>query len=318
MAQDEFSIIEQYFTHLGSSDGNTLLGIGDDAAVVQVADDRQLVVSMDTLISGVHFDVDTGPADIAYKALAVNLSDLAAMAAEPAWFLLSLTLPEPDAEWLTDFAERLRQTADTFGLQLIGGDTCRGPLSITIQIGGTVPRDRYVRRSGAEPGDLVLVSGEIGNAALGLANLQGRVDLPPDLRDRCERALKLPRPRLELAPFLRQFAGAAVDVSDGLVADLGHILKASGCGASIWRERLPVNDWIVDQQAYDYALGGGDDYEICCSVPVRFESEIRDWNQAHPDCRLTVIGNITDSGYCLHQDGGVTELGDSAGYRHFG
>ena len=318
MAQDEFSIIERYFTGVGCGDGNTRLGIGDDAAVVQLAGDRQLVVCMDTLVSGVHFRADSDPADIARKALAVNLSDLAAMAAEPVWFLLSLTTPDPNPDWLSQFANGLRQTADACRLELIGGDTCRGPLSITIQIAGTVPLQQYIRRDGAEPGDLILVSGELGNAALGLASLQGRIDLPEKLRDRCESAHRCPHPRLELTPFLREYASAAIDISDGLAADLGHIVTASGCGASVRRELLPVNEWIASHGAYEYALGGGDDYEICCTLSVCHQAAIQDWNRAQPECRFSVIGEITESGFYLESDEGRNDLAEMTGYRHFG
>lgn len=317
MAHDEFAIIERYFSDIGGPDGNAVLGVGDDAAVVDVASGHQLVVSMDTLLGGIHFPLDTCPADIAYKALAVNLSDLAAMAACPAWFLLSLTLPESDSNWLSQFANGLRQTADNFDLQLIGGDTCRGELSITIQIAGLVPSDRFVTRKHAKPGDLILVSGELGNAGLGLAQIQGQVDLPRDLKSRCLLALNRPQPRLELAPFLREFASAAIDISDGLQGDLAHVLKASGCGASISRDAIPVNAWIEQQQAYHYALGAGDDYEICCCVPARHRGEIENWNLGHPECRLTVIGEVTESGYVLQERERLIDLTNLQGYRHF-
>ena len=268
-------------------------------------------------MGGIHFPADTGPADIAYKAIAVNLSDLAAMAASPAWFQLSLTLPRSDSRWLREFADGLRQTADEFGLPLIGGDTCRGELSITIQIAGLVPTGQYVTRRHAKPGDLVLVSGELGDAGLGLALKQGQVDLPPDLQTRCLRALNRPQPRLELTPFLREFASAAIDISDGLQGDLAHLLKASHCGARIARDSIPVNSWIAQQKAYQYALGAGDDYEICCSLPARYQREIENWNLEHPACRLTVIGEITESGYFLQEGGHLIDLGNARGYRHF-
>jgi thiamine-monophosphate kinase len=296
MEHDEFAIIERYFSNIGNPAGNTVLAVGDDAAVVNVPPADQMVVSMDTLVGGIHFPVETSAADIAYKALAVNLSDLAAMAASPAWFLLSLTLPKNDSDWLDQFAKGLRQAADNFNLQLIGGDTCRGALSITIQIAGLVPSGRFVSRKHATRGDLILVSGELGNAGLGLAQIQGQVDLPPDLQSRCLLALNRPQPRLELIPFLREFASAAIDISDGLQGDLAHVLKASGCGASISRDAIPVNAWIEQQQAYHYALGAGDDYEICCCVPARHRGEIDNWNLGHPECRLTVIGEVTESG----------------------
>lgn len=317
MALDEFAIIEQYFSDIGEPAGSAVLGVGDDAAVVDVAPGHQLVVSMDTLLGGIHFSLDTCPADIAYKALAVNLSDLAAMAASPAWFLLSLTLPESDSNWLDQFANGLKQAADSFNLQLIGGDTCRGGLSITIQIAGLVPSDRFVTRKHASHGDLILVSGELGNAGLGLAQKQGKIDLPQDLQSKCLLALNRPQPRLELIPFLREFASAAIDISDGLQGDLAHVLKASGCGASISRDAIPVNAWIEQQQAYHYALGAGDDYEICCCVPGRHRGEIESWNLGHPECRLSLIGEVTESGYVLQEGDRLIDLTNLQGYRHF-
>ena len=314
---NEFAIIEQYFSAIGKPAVDTVLGIGDDAAVVDIPQNQQLVVSMDTLISGTHFPPDTSPADIAYKALAVNLSDLAAMGASPAWFLLSLTLEESDNRWLTQFANGLKQAADLFDLQLIGGDTCKGKLAISIQIAGYVPRDRFVTRGGAAVGDIILVTGELGNAALGLAQNKGEVDLPETLREKCALALNRPQPRLELAPFLREYASSAIDISDGLVGDLRHILDASACGAWIARVALPVNAWIEQHDCYDYALEGGDDYQICCTVAASYRAEIECWNREHPDCRLTPIGEITDSGYSLRDGDQLVDLAQRQGYRHF-
>jgi thiamine-monophosphate kinase len=317
MAQDEFAIIERYFSNIGKPADNIALGVGDDAAVVEVPPTDQLVVSMDTLVSGVHFPPDTPPADIAYKALAVNLSDLAAMAATPAWFLLALTLPHNDVTWLRQFASGLSQTADTFMLQLIGGDTCHGKLSISIQIAGLVPSGRYITRRHARPGDLILVTGELGNAALGLAHKQGEIDLPQNLQAKCLLALNRPQPRLELIPFLREYASAAIDISDGLQGDLAHLLKASACGAEIKQPALPVNTWIEQQGCYDYALAAGDDYEICCSVPARHRAEIDRWNREHPQCRLSIIGEIVESGYFLCDGESLTNLDNAQGYQHF-
>jgi thiamine-monophosphate kinase len=317
MATDEFSLIRRYFSAIGKPGPYLRLGIGDDAAVCAIPPQQQLVMTIDTLNGGVHFLPDTAPADIAHKALAVNLSDLAAMAADPAWFLMSLSLPEADDAWLEQFAAGLASTAEQFDVQLIGGDTCRGPLSVTIQINGLVPEHEYVTRAGARPGDLVVVSGSLGDAALGLAQLQGKVELPDDVRDRCVNALLRPTPRIELVPYLRRFATAAIDISDGLQADLGHVLEASACGALLERDRLPVNGWIKQYGAYDYALGGGDDYEICCCISADHEDSVADWNRQAPDCPLTVIGEIRETGYRLRQPGEAVDLQQPRGYRHF-
>jgi thiamine-monophosphate kinase len=316
MAQGEFEIIQAYFREIGKPSANVRLGIGDDAAVVELPPGMQQVVCMDTLIDGVHFPRDTAAADIACKALAVNLSDLAAMAATPDWFLLSLSLPEADADWLAQFAQGLGDTAKRYGVQLIGGDTCRGPLSVSVQIAGLVPAGEYVSRAGAGEGDLVLVSGQLGNAGLGLAQLSGRLSLPEPLATRCVAALNRPRPRLDLVEFLHDHASAAIDISDGLQGDLAHLLKASGCGARIDRAALPVDPWVEQQDLYEYALSAGDDYEICCSVPARHRGAIDDWNRAHPDSGLSVIGEIVERGYVLRVDDRWLDL-ESGGFRHF-
>lgn len=277
----------------------------------------QAVMSIDTLISGVHFPENTSAADIAYKSLAVNLSDLAAMAATPAWFLVSLSLPDNDEVWLDEFSSSLKEIARTFQLELIGGDTCQGPLSITIQITGLVSKDRYVTRSGARPGDKILVSGMLGSAALGLAHSQKRIKLPKSIAGICLGALNRPLPRLELAGFLSSYASAAIDLSDGLVGDLTHILKLSNVGAKVNQASLPVLAWIKENKAYQYALSGGDDYEICLSLPQEHWARVVQWNQQYPDCRLSEIGEICESGYTLIQGKQTIDLDDWQGYQHF-
>jgi thiamine-monophosphate kinase len=314
----EFEIIARYFSRLGKESAHTRLAVGDDAAVVEVPPGQQLAVCIDTLVGGTHFPLDTDPADIGYKALTVNLSDLAAMAADPAWFQLSLTLPRADSEWLEGFATGLRDAAETFGVQLVGGDTCRGELAISIQAAGLVPAGCYLTRGGARRGDIVLVSGELGNAALGLAHRQGKIELPAATAKKCLRALNRPEPRLQLTPFLRQFASAAIDISDGLLGDLRHILEASGLGAEIDRAAIPVDAWIERRGTYEYALEAGDDYEICCTVGERHRSEIETWNRQHADCPLSAIGTISESGYRLHADSETIDLDRKQGYRHFG
>lgn len=317
MSLDEFALIANYFAGIGRPSPTTRLGIGDDAAVVALPAGRALAVAMDTLVDGVHFDDALSPADIGYKALAVNLSDLAAMAAQPEWFLLSLTLPRADRDWLEGFAGGLAEAARD-GPELIGGDTCRGPLAVTIQVAGSVADGAWLTRGGARPGDLVAVSGELGNAALGLALLRGEAAPPAALADKALRALRRPRARLELAPFLRAHASAAIDVSDGLVGDLRHVLERSGCGATLQLERLPVDDWIRRSDAWEYALVGGDDYEICCCLPGAARAELDAWNAAHPGCPLTAIGEITAAGYRLRAADGEQDLAARHGFRHFG
>ena len=318
MALDEFGLIRKHFSRIGRSNADLRLGIGDDAAVVAVPPGQELVLSLDTLGGGTHFDVDVDPADLAHKALHVNLSDLAAMAATPTWFLLSLTLPEVNPEWLQRFSDSLGQVATQQALALIGGDTCRGPLSISVQIAGLVPAGEYVTRAGARVGDLILVSGGLGLAALGLAGSHGSLQLPPALAARCAEALHRPCARLELAPFLRRYASAAIDISDGLLADLGHVLEASDCGALLEQESIPVDPWLRENDAIGLALGGGDDYQICCCIAPEHVPAIDAWNRAHPDCRLTRIGEITASGYRISQAGLIDDVPEIRGYDHFG
>lgn len=317
MSLNEFSLIERYFADTGKGQYAAKLAQGDDAAIVEVPVGMQAVMSMDTLISGVHFPENTRVADIAYKSLAVNLSDLAAMAATPAWFLLSLSLPDFNETWLNDFSVSLKQTANLFQIELVGGDTCRGPLSITIQATGLVTKDRYVSRSGAKPGDKILVSGSLGNAALGLAYLQTKINLPSTVSGQCLSALNRPQPRVELIEFLSRYASAAIDLSDGLVGDLAHILRRSQTGAIINQVKLPVNEWIRQNNAYQYALNGGDDYEICFTLPPQHWPRVVQWNEEHPDCRLSEIGEVSNSGYTLIQGKQTIDLHDCKGYQHF-
>lgn len=318
MPASEFSLIERYFRGTGVNQKSTILSQGDDAAVVEVPDGYQLVMSIDTLISGVHFPQQTSPADIAHKALVVNLSDLAAMAATPVWFLLSISLPESNERWLAEFSEGLKQVASQYQIELIGGDTCHGPLSITIQVNGLVYKNKYLTRSGARTGDLIVVSGELGNAALGLAHLQKKISLPETLRSKCIDALNHPIPRLCLNDFLQRNATAAIDLSDGLVGDLRHILDNSKVGATIYKADLPVDQWIKDNNAFQYCLSGGDDYELCLTLPREHKNKLDNWNQRHPDCLLQVIGEITASDYILSDNGNSTDLKSIQGFQHFG
>jgi len=315
--QNEFSLIERFFSNTGQSRFPVKLSQGDDAAIVDVPSGKQLVMSVDTLISGVHFPEQTSAADIAHKSLAVNLSDLAAMGATPAWFLLSITLPKFDEAWLSEFSTSLKTISNHYQTELIGGDTCRGPLSITIQITGLVNKNNYLDRKSAKLGDLIIVSGTLGNAALGLAHLQQKITLPNDLIEPCIKALNRPLPRLELTEFLTRFANAAIDLSDGLVGDLRHILDQSQKGALIRRDALPVNDWIRSHQAYDFALSGGDDFELCFTVPAKDKNEIDHWNQHNPQCLLTAIGEVTESGYQLISNDQTEDLSHWQGYQHF-
>ncbi|EEP93716.1 Thiamine-monophosphate kinase (Thiamine-phosphate kinase) [Yersinia aldovae ATCC 35236] len=237
-----------------------------------MADKQLLAISTDTLVSGVHFLADIDPADLGYKALAVNLSDLAAMGAAPAWLSLALTLPNVNEDWLQSFSDSLFEQLNYYGMQLIGGDTTRGPLSLTLTIQGLVPAGRALTRAGARIGDWIYVTGTLGDSAAGLAILQNelQVDNEADRAALIHRHLR-PQPRILQGQALRSLASSAIDISDGLISDLQHILKASGCGASIELEDLPYSDALKNQvdadQALRWALSGGEDYELCFTVP---------------------------------------------------
>ena len=264
----EFELIRRYFTHRAR---HAVLGVGDDAALVTVRSGCELVISADMLVVGRHFLRDADPRQLGHKALAVNLSDMAAMGATPLWATLALALPKADARWLNAFSRGFMALARRFGVDLIGGDTTRGPLNICVQIMGVVPRGRALRRDGARPGDDVWVSGTLGDAALALAALKGRIRLKPAELARCAVRLHRPQPRVTLGLALRGIARSAIDVSDGLLADLDHILERSGVAAEIELAALPASHTLrryLDRVAACRALlGGGDDYELCFTAP---------------------------------------------------
>jgi len=317
MSLGEFDIIARYFANRGAR-RDVLLGIGDDAAVLEVQHDRKLVVAMDTVVDGVHFPVGTGAADVGYRALAVNLSDLAAMGAQPAWMTLSLSLPTADERWLEGFAAGLFEIADRFGVALVGGDTVKGPLVITIQVAGWVEPDRWLTRSGAQPGDLVFVSGIVGEAAAGLAVIQQQLADTSATTVLRERFLR-PEPRVTLGRSLRTVASAAMDVSDGLLTDLGKLCAASGCGARVDVDRLPPSAAMAQMFAadicVDYALAGGDDYEILFTIAPQYAARVaRDLNAI---CACTQIGVITSQRGVECWQGRQLYSVKHTGYDHF-
>ncbi len=314
---NEFSLINQYFTQCGEDRDDVLLGIGDDAALVKAKPNSSLVMTMDTLIEGVHFPALTSPEDIAHKALAVNLSDLAAMGAEPAWFLLSLSLPHNNEDWLASFSQSLAQQAQKYGLKLIGGDTCKGALSITIQATGIVD-GKAVLRSGAQVGDRVFVTGSLGNAALALAMWQNKLAKNDDY-EQFLTFLNQPKPRLDMSKAVKNYATSMIDLSDGLLADLGHILKASQCGAELFLDQIPMPSLIHHKKDYHYALSGGDDYELCFTVPMKFVDDMQQSLLRH-ELAVYDIGEITQSGLTLYKDSAkqAIDLSTYQGFQHFG
>jgi thiamine-monophosphate kinase len=271
----EFQLIARYFTRPAR---RAVLGVGDDAALFRVGKEMELAVSTDMLVSGTHFVADADPRRLGHKTLAVNLSDMAAMGARPRWALLALALPEAEPAWLRAFAAGFLALADAHDVELVGGDTTRGPLNLCVTIFGEVPRGRALRRDRARVGDDVWVSGELGNAALALANQQGRVRLPAAVAARCLRSLDLPQPRVALGLGLRGLANAAIDISDGLAADLGHICERSCLGADVWLGQIPCSKALaklVDRSVAEQALvAGGDDYELCFTAAVKRRAQI--------------------------------------------
>ena len=293
-----------------------VLGMGDDAAVLAVPEGRHLVVTTDTLVSGIHFFADDAAADIAAKALAVSLSDLAAMGAEPAWFFLAISLPQQDTDWWDDFCQGLGEMATMAGIHLAGGDTTQGPLSVNITAMGLVDKGKALRRDGAKPGDLVLVSGYPGLAALALRQkLAGENPQPEALR-----ALLRPVPRLALGQALTGYATACIDVSDGLAADLGHILEASACGAEVLLDQLPLHAALASllpEQQWQLQLAGGDDYELCFTVPPQHGQAVLQLQQ-QAGVSIQVIGRITaTAGLKLIQPDGQEYQLARKGYQHF-
>lgn len=273
----EFTLIDRYFARPTPS---AVLGPGDDCALIEPGPGLQLAVTTDMLVAGTHFLPDTDPLNLGWKALAVNLSDLAAMGAKPRWATLAGALPAVDESWIAKFAEGFFACAAAHGVDIVGGDTTRGPLNLCITAIGEVAPGQALRRDGAKAGDLIYVSGRPGLASLGLAHLQGKLDLPEPWRRLCQAALEKPHPRVTLGRRLLGLASAAIDVSDGLLADLGHIAKRSGLAAAVKLVQLPhlpkgaAYESIPRALALDCQLAGGDDYELCFTVPPALNQQI--------------------------------------------
>ena len=291
----EFELIARYFTR---PTAHTLLGAGDDGAIVCPSPGMALVMSTDMLVAGTHFMPDTDPAALGWKTLAVNLSDLAAMGAQPRWALLAVALPEVNENWITAYASGFFECATVFDVDVIGGDTTRGPLNFCVNIIGEVPvvdgRSQALLRSGAQPGDEIWVSGALGRAALGLAHLQRRIQLDDPARSDCLAALHRPQPRVALGIALRGLASAAIDISDGLLADLGHILERSKVCATLQLDQMPgMADNSNAALAQDCLLAGGDDYELVFTAPASRHAEIAALADAL-NLALSCIGHIAE------------------------
>jgi len=317
MICSEFDLIRHFFTEQSTQRVDVPLGIGDDAALLASPPGSVLAVSMDTLIAGVHFPLDTAARAVGYKSLAVNLSDLAAMGAEPAWATLALTLPTADTSWLTGFAQGFFDLASEHDVQLVGGDTTRGPLSITVQVMGFVPQGQALLRSGSKPGDGVFFTGTVGDAGLGLRLYQQQFDASNEAAAKLIQRLEFPTPRISTGLALRGHASSAIDVSDGLAADLAHVLTASRVGADIQIDQLPLSAAyrsLASADDWQAAVSAGDDYELCFTLPAGQETA----SLAGLGCDCTRIGEISASPGLRWWDANDRQLTlSNTGFDHF-
>jgi thiamine-monophosphate kinase len=319
----EFELIRRFFSKRGASrrDPKALLGIGDDAALLEVPKDADLVAAVDTIVCGRHFLEGASARSIGHRAMAVNLSDIAAMGATPAWATLALTMPELDVAWLEEFSSGLLDLADEHAVELVGGDTTRGPLTVSVQILGHIPRGTALRRDGGRAGDLLVVSGTLGDAAAGLSfSKQGAAKPQPDV-EALIRRFEYPSPRVLLGQAARGLAHAAMDLSDGLVGDLPKLALASGLAAHVDVERLPLSPAMrrtVDpQQSRDWALAGGDDYELLLAIPsASFPALKRSADQLN--LTLTQIGELRAGAGVTWSLNGKEFAPSVSGYDHFG
>lgn len=318
----EFDIIRRYFKRPVT---NAILGAGDDAALISVPAGTELAISADTLVSGRHFFADADPYRLGYKSLAVNLSDMAAMGAKPRWTLLALTLPEElvnqNTAWLAEFSQGFFTLADRYHVELIGGDTTAGPLNIGIQIIGEVAAGKALRRSGAQPGDDIWVSGKLGDAALALRHELQQITLEPEEIAQCLPSLLMPEARVELGLRLIGLANSAIDISDGLAADLEHILTASEIAACINIIDIPcstvLEKYRQQSMAIDCLLAGGDDYELCFTAAKTKRREIEKMS-GELSLPLSRIGEIySGAGLTVKDAQGKAMTLDSKGYDHF-
>ena len=318
----EFDLIREYFTR---PTHHTDLSVGDDAALISVGKGMELAISADMLVAGTHFFHDANAYKLGWKSLAVNISDMAAMGANPKWTTLAIALPHVDNHWLTEFSRGFFACANMFNIDLIGGDTTRGPLTISVQIMGEVARSTAIKRSGAKVDDDIWVSNTLGDAALGLAHMQDKLQdkfpLDDGYIEYCLHALHTPQPRVGLGLALRSIANSAIDISDGLLSDLGHILKASNVGAEVHLKQLPVSVFISqhlhEKQIQQYVLAGGDDYELCFTAPVGLREKIHSVGR-ELNLTLTHIGRITSTPELLVVDESQNLIHfNKTGYDHF-
>jgi thiamine-monophosphate kinase len=315
----EFDVIKRYFSEQITKRKDVLLGIGDDCAILKVNGSQNIAVTTDTLVSGVHFPEDTSAKAIGHKSIAVSLSDLAAMGAEPAWVSLALTMPSVDEAWIKYFCDGVFELCEYTNVQLIGGDTTQGPLSITVTAQGFVPDNKYITRSGAKPGDWIYVSADIGDPGLALMHLQNKISLKPEYVEKVQRKLEYPKPRILLGQALRDYASSAIDVSDGLLADLNHICRESNVGANIILDHIPLSDELKESlgdMAIEFAINAGDDYELIFTVSetnkVAMETAVGQTSN-----KITCIGQINHTNKLTTTINETPVKINTKGFEHF-
>ncbi|MDP8171337.1 thiamine-phosphate kinase [Pasteurella skyensis] len=315
---NEFDVIKHYFNRQKAKQ-SSVFAIGDDCAIIELASQQQLAITTDTLAVGTHFLPEISPYDLAYKSVAVNLSDLAAMGAIPKWISLALTLPKVDHQWLAEFSKGLFAILDHYNVELIGGDTTKGALSITITAQGVLDKGTGLYRHKAQLNDLIFVSGTLGDSKAGLALLFNQTKNDTEQQQYLLQRHLNPTPRIELGLLLNQYSQCAIDISDGLLADLGHILARSQCGAELNLQDLPLSLPLVNEYprlAETFALTGGEDYELCFTIPP---NKVEAFKQAiaHLNIKCSCIGKITQSGLTLLREGKEEQLPVQAGFDHF-
>ncbi|MCR8921521.1 thiamine-phosphate kinase [Dasania sp. GY-MA-18] len=322
MSLSEFSLIERYFTALEQPASPYVdFAIGDDCCLLSIPDDMQLAQSIDTLNANVHFPAEANADLIAQRALAVSISDLAAMGASPVAFSLAISMPQVSEPWLADFSRGLQQAAQHYAIALIGGDTTKGPLSLTVHVQGVVAKGKALQRHGAALGDCVFVTGSLGDAAAALAFMQGQLSVAKSAQQFFKQRYYQPSARIAVGQSLNDIATAAIDVSDGLVADLGHIAKRSGVAAVVNVDKLPLSAELQaassPEQARRYALSGGDDYELCFTAPASMREQLLELSELI-DVAITEVGTIVAGSGVRCVDGRGSELQLSqTGYQHF-
>lgn len=318
----EFNLIDKYFSHQPVERKDVYLAIGDDCALVKPPENVRIAISTDTLVAGIHFLPDANPAWIAHKALASNISDLTAMGATPAWVSLALTLPEVNEEWLAPFCRGFFELANYYNVKLIGGDTTKGPLSITLTVHGFVPADKALLRSGAKVGDWIYVTGQLGDSKAGLDVILDDTQRVRPFADELERRHFLSVPRVLVGQALLNIASAAIDISDGLISDLQHILTQSNVGASIDVDCLPTSSELLAFCNHDasvaqcYALTSGEEYELCFTVAQENRGALES-ALSHTGTAVSCIGQIRAKGQLVLHNKGTPVIWDLKGYDHF-